>query len=75
MGDIFGGDRSQTSSLETRRGNGVKVQMESLLPDLSKITKAERTEEMALIHVWPCGIKTLPDTNSTHVFRQGLLLK
>jgi hypothetical protein len=25
--------------------------MESLMPDLSKITKAERIEEMVLIHV------------------------
>jgi hypothetical protein len=38
--------------------------MESLVPDLSKITKAERTEEMVLIHVWLSGMKTLPDTNS-----------
>jgi hypothetical protein len=38
--------------------------VESLVPDLSKITKAKRTEEMLLIHVWPSGIKALPDTNS-----------
>jgi hypothetical protein len=38
--------------------------MESLLSNLSKITKAERTEEMVLIHVWLRGIKALPDTNS-----------
>jgi hypothetical protein len=38
--------------------------MESLVPDLSKITKAERIEEMVLIHMWPSGIKALPDTNS-----------
>jgi hypothetical protein len=38
--------------------------MESLVPDLSKITKAEKTEEMILIHVWLSGIKVLPDTNS-----------
>jgi hypothetical protein len=34
------------------------------MPDLSKITKAERIEEVVLIHVWPSDIKTLPDTNS-----------
>jgi hypothetical protein len=45
-------------------GNAIKVQMESLVPDLSKITKAEKTEEMILIHVWLSGIKVLPDTNS-----------
>jgi hypothetical protein len=38
--------------------------MESLVPDLSKITKAERIEEMVLKHVWLSGIKALPGTNS-----------
>jgi hypothetical protein len=38
--------------------------MESLVPDLSKITKAERIKEMVLICVWLSGIKALPDTNS-----------
>jgi hypothetical protein len=38
--------------------------MESLVPDLSKINKAERIEEVVLIHVWLSGIKALPDTNS-----------
>jgi hypothetical protein len=38
--------------------------MESLVPDLSKITKAGKIEEMVLMHVWPSGIKGLPDTNS-----------
>jgi hypothetical protein len=37
--------------------------MESFMPDLSKITKAERIEEMVLIHVWLSGIKVLLDTN------------
>jgi hypothetical protein len=60
---IFRRDCSETSSLETR-GNAIKVQMESLVPDLSKITKAERTKEMVLMHVWLSGIKALPDTNS-----------
>jgi hypothetical protein len=45
-------------------GNAIKVQMESLIPDLSKITKAERTAEMILMHVWLSGIKALLDTNS-----------
>jgi hypothetical protein len=38
--------------------------MESLVPDLSKIIKAERIKEMVLMHVWLSGIKALPDTNS-----------
>jgi hypothetical protein len=37
--------------------------MESLLSNLSKITKAERIKEMVLIHVWLSAIKALPDTN------------
>jgi len=45
-------------------GNAIKVQLQSLVPDLLKITKAERIEEMVLIHVWLSGIKALPDTNS-----------
>jgi hypothetical protein len=42
----------------------IKVPMESLVPDLSKITKAERIEEMGLMHVWLSGLKALPDTKS-----------
>jgi hypothetical protein len=38
--------------------------MGSLMPDLSKITEAERIEEVVLIRVWAPGIKALPDTNS-----------
>jgi hypothetical protein len=38
--------------------------MESLVTDLSKITKAERFEEMVLIYVRLSDIKALPDTNS-----------
>jgi Ca2+/Na+ antiporter len=38
--------------------------MESLVPNLSKITKAEGIKEMVLIHVWLSGIKALPDTSS-----------
>jgi hypothetical protein len=44
--------------------NAIKVQMESIMPDLSKITKDESTEEVVLIYVWPSGIKAFPDTNS-----------
>jgi hypothetical protein len=43
-------------------GNTIKIQMESLLPDLSKITKAKRIEEMILMHVWLSGIKAVPGT-------------
>jgi hypothetical protein len=38
--------------------------MQSLVPDLSTITKVKRIGEVALIHVWLSGIKALPDTNS-----------
>jgi hypothetical protein len=38
--------------------------MESLVADLSKITKSLRIEEMVLMHVWLSDIKVLPDTNS-----------
>jgi hypothetical protein len=38
--------------------------MESLVPDLSKITKAERIKEMVLMYVWLSDIKAFPDTNS-----------
>jgi hypothetical protein len=46
-----------------QRGHAIKVQMESLMADLSKITKAKRIEEMVLTHVWLSGIKALPDSN------------
>jgi hypothetical protein len=40
--------------------------MESLMPVLSKITKAERIEEMVLIH---CGYLALkPFQTQTHIF-------
>jgi hypothetical protein len=48
--------------LETR-DNDIKVQMESLVPDLSKIIKAKRIEEMGLMHVWLSVIKSLLHTN------------
>jgi hypothetical protein len=34
--------------------------MESFLPDLSKIPKAERFEAGVVIHIWLYGIKVLP---------------
>jgi hypothetical protein len=63
------GDRSSEETVERQAvwrqgGNVIKVQVESLVPDLSKISKAKRIEEMVLIHVWISGIKALPDTNS-----------
>jgi hypothetical protein len=38
--------------------------MESLVPDLPKITKAKRIEKMVIMYVCLSGIKALPDTNS-----------
>jgi hypothetical protein len=55
---------AQKQAVWREEGNAIKVQMESLVPDLSKITKAERIKEMVLTHVWLSGIKALLDTNS-----------
>jgi hypothetical protein len=67
MGDRSSEETAQeTSSLETK-GNAIKVQMESLVPDLSKITKAKRIKEIVLMRV--------PFQTETHIFRHGLLLK
>jgi hypothetical protein len=74
MGKRSSEETAQRQTVCRQGGNAIKVQMESLVPDFSKITKAERIEEMVLIHVWPYGTKALPDTNS-YFFRQGLLLK
>jgi hypothetical protein len=60
---IFRIDCSETR-VGDNGGNAMKVQMESQMPDLSKITKAERIKEMVLMHVWLSGIKALTDTNS-----------
>jgi hypothetical protein len=55
---------AQRQAVWRKGGNATKVQMESLVPELLKITKAERIKEMALTHVWLSGIKALLDTNS-----------
>jgi hypothetical protein len=54
-------DRSSEETVQRqavwRQGeNAIKVQMKLLVPDLSKITKAERTEVMVFMHVWLFGI-------------------
>jgi hypothetical protein len=64
MGDRSSEETAQTQAACRQGGNATKVQTESLVSDLSKITKAERIEEMVLIHVCLSGIKALPDTNS-----------
>jgi hypothetical protein len=69
---IFRRDCSETSSLKTKGGNAIEVQMESLMPDLSKITKAKRIKKVVLIHVWLSGIKA---RYKLIFFGQGLLLK
>jgi hypothetical protein len=58
-------DRSSKESAQRQRqrGNAIKVPMESLVPDLSKITKTERIT-MVLMHVWLSGFKVFLDTNS-----------
>jgi hypothetical protein len=61
---FFRWDFSETNSLETRReycqsSNGV-----TCARPLKKLIKAERVEEVVLMHVWLSGIKALLDTNS-----------
>jgi hypothetical protein len=58
MEDKSSKETAQRQAVWRQVGNAIKVQMESLMPDLSKITKAGRTEEVVLIHVWLSGIKT-----------------
>jgi hypothetical protein len=72
MGDRSPEETAQRQAVWRQGGNAVKVQMESLVPGLSKITKAKRVKEMVLMHVWLSGIKALPDTNS--YFLPGPLL-
>jgi hypothetical protein len=64
MGERSSEETAQRQAVWRQGGNAIKVQMESLMPDLSKITKDERIEEVVLMHVWLSGIKALPDTNS-----------
>jgi hypothetical protein len=64
MEDTSSEETAQSQAVWTQRGNAINVPMESLVPDLSKITKAERVKEMVLKHVWLSGIKALPDINS-----------
>jgi hypothetical protein len=53
----------QRQAVWRQEENAIKVQMESLVPDLSKITKAKRIKEMVLMHMWLSGMKALPGTN------------
>jgi hypothetical protein len=64
MGDRSSEETAQKQAVWRQGGNAIKVQMESLVPDLSKITKAKRIKEMVLMHVWLSDIKAIPDTNS-----------
>jgi hypothetical protein len=72
MGDKSSKETAQRQTVWRQGGNAIKVQMESHMPNLSKITKAERTEEVVLIHLWLSGIKA---TYKLIFFRQCLLLK
>jgi hypothetical protein len=46
-----------------KEGNVIKVPMESLVSDLSKMTKVERIKEIVLMHVWLSGINAVLDRN------------
>jgi hypothetical protein len=64
MGDRSLEETAQRQAVWRQGGSSVKVQTESLVPELSKITKATRIKEMVLMHMWLSGIKALPGTNS-----------
>jgi hypothetical protein len=57
MGEKSSKEIAQRQTVWRQGANAIKIQMESLKPDLSKITKAERIEKVVLIHVWLSGIK------------------
>jgi hypothetical protein len=63
MGDKSSKETAQRQTVWRQGGDAIKVQIESLMPDLSKKTKTERIEEVVLIHMWPSNIKALPDTD------------
>jgi hypothetical protein len=52
-------ETAQRQAVWRQGGNAIKDPMLSLMPDLSKIAKAERIKEMVLMHVWLSGIKAL----------------
>jgi hypothetical protein len=64
MEDRSSKETAQRQAVWRQGENAIKVQMESLVPDLSKITKAKRIKEMVLMHVWLSAFKALPNTNS-----------
>jgi hypothetical protein len=64
MEDRSSEETARRQAVWRQGGNAIKVLIESLLPDLSKITKAKRIKQMIPMHVWLPGIKALLDTNS-----------
>jgi hypothetical protein len=64
MGGKFSEETAQRQVVWRQGGNAIKAQMESLMHDLSKITKAAKRIEEIVRHVWLSGIKALPGTNS-----------
>jgi hypothetical protein len=57
-------NKSSEANAQRQFGDKGEAQVESLMPDLLKITKARRIKEVVLIHVWPSGIKAFLGTNS-----------
>jgi hypothetical protein len=51
MEDRSSEETAHRQAVWRQRGNATKVPMQSLIPDLSKITKTERIKEMVLMHV------------------------
>jgi hypothetical protein len=51
MGERPSEETVQRQAVWRQMGNAIKVQMDSLMPNLSKITKTERIEETVLTHV------------------------
>jgi hypothetical protein len=71
MGKRSSEETAQRQAVWTQGGNAVKVPMESLVPDLSKITKAERKW---FLYIYS-HLALKPFQTQTHIYRQGPLLK
>jgi hypothetical protein len=61
MGERSSEETAQRQAVWRQGGHAIKVQMESLVPDLSKITRLRGLRKWFL---WLSDIKALPGTNS-----------
>jgi hypothetical protein len=73
MEDRSSEETAQRQAVWRQGGNAIKVQMESLVPDLSKITKPKGLRKWFF---YMCGYLALkPFQTQTHSFRKGPLIK